>query len=106
MSLAKKFKCAEEIEMSDQKLERYECWKSSGGDLTFAISGHAELKQAAQAGETHQYTISAATFEEAMAVHHLRQGWEPYQPIGQAAQCQQCRSVYYPDGGGECWKCG
>ena len=83
----------------------YECWKNSGEEITFANSGNAELNRAAKSGGIHLYTITAATFEEAMAVHHLRQGWEPYQPTGQPGHCSRCQSIFYPEGSGECWKC-
>lgn len=51
------------------------------------------------------YSFEAATAEEASAIHHIRQGWEPYSPSGEAEQCVVCESYYYPKGSGECWKC-
>jgi hypothetical protein len=53
------------------------------------------------------YKIEAHTFEEASAIHHLRMGWGPYIPIGEPRQCpNQCGSMFYPDGSGECPNCG
>lgn len=49
------------------------------------------------------YEVEAVTWEEAMAIHHLRMGWEPYKP-GKACQCPECGSTYY-EGSGWCWKC-
>ena len=56
-------------------------------------------------GATLLYRIDAATWEEACAVHHLRQGWEPYRPQGAARPCPRCGATYYPEGSGECWRC-
>ena len=53
-----------------------------------------------------QYSIEADTFEEACAIHSLRQGWGAYKPIGEAELCPKCNSWFYPQGSGECWHCG
>jgi len=52
------------------------------------------------------YTFEAATWEEGMAIHFLRQGWNPYRPSGKAAECPTCKATYYPAGSGVCWRCG
>lgn len=52
-----------------------------------------------------RYTIDAGSNEEAMAIFHLRQGWEPYKPEGEAEPCPACGEFYYPHGSGECWSC-
>lgn len=52
------------------------------------------------------WTIEAASREEAMAIHHLRQGWEPYVPRGAARPCSGCGALKYVEGSGECWRCG
>jgi hypothetical protein len=52
------------------------------------------------------YKIQAETYEEAMAIHHLRMGWKPYNPEGAPAPCPKCNSLLYPSGSGVCWKCG
>jgi hypothetical protein len=51
------------------------------------------------------WRIEAATWEEAMAIYHLRQGWEPYNPGVKAMPCPKCGSLFYPEGSGQCWKC-
>jgi hypothetical protein len=51
------------------------------------------------------WQIEASTWEEAMAIHHLRQGFEPYKPMGKAEPCPKCGALFYPQGGGECWSC-
>jgi len=53
------------------------------------------------------HVIEAETWEEAMAVHHIKMGWEPYKPEGEAEECPNgCGSLYYPKGSGQCPKCG
>jgi hypothetical protein len=53
-----------------------------------------------------QYSFIAHTGEEAMAIHSLRQGWAPYLPMGEAAPCPTCGANYFPEGYGDCWRCG
>jgi len=52
------------------------------------------------------WEIEAETWEEAMAIHHLRAGFEPYVPAGAPFACPSCGAWTYPAGSGECWKCG
>ena len=52
------------------------------------------------------WRIEAATWEEAMAIHNLRQGHGDYVPMGEAKPCPKCGAMYYPEGSGECWRCG
>lgn len=52
------------------------------------------------------WEIEADTQEEAMSIYHLRMGFEPYQPMGYWEPCPKCGAVYYPEGSGECWRCG
>ncbi len=51
------------------------------------------------------YSFEAETYEEAMSIYYLRQGWAPYKPEGEAEPCPKCGSNYYPKGSGYCWKC-
>ena len=51
------------------------------------------------------WRIEAGTWEEAQAIYHLRQGWEPYQPEGAAVPCPECGALHYPSGSGQCWRC-
>ena len=51
------------------------------------------------------YSFYAATFEEARAINHLREGYEPYKPIGRKDLCKKCGSIIYLDESGQCWKC-
>ncbi len=53
--------------------------------------------------------IEAATWEEANAIFNLRQGYEPYKPIGKAEECPNTIAhryfCYYPMSSGKCF-CG
>lgn len=67
------------------------------------------LKRAGQLESDAQliYEFKAASGEEASTIHYERQGWKPYQPIGESAVCpNQCGSFYYPLGSGDCPVCG
>jgi hypothetical protein len=49
----------------------------------------------------------AYSYEEAMSIYHLRMGYEPYKPNGEAVLCpNNCGSYYYPLGSSECPNCG
>ncbi len=65
----------------------YQCWKSyDGTSITFAtVEGIKELKQKGLISEDAylEYTLEAATLEEACAIHNLRQGWGDYKPMGE-----------------------
>ena len=53
------------------------------------------------------HIIEAETYEEAMAVHHIKMGWDPYIPAGNAVLCpNNCGSYFYPEGSCTCPKCG
>ncbi len=84
---------------------RFEAWQEPDGLLLATSEG---LKTYALApGSTFLYAFEAATHEEAMAIHHLRQGFEPYKPLGPAVPCPNgCATHYYPEGGGVCPLCG
>jgi hypothetical protein len=51
------------------------------------------------------YSFEAETFEEAMSIYYIRQGWVPYKRDGEAEPCPKCGALYYPKGSGECWQC-
>jgi hypothetical protein len=53
------------------------------------------------------HRIEADTPEEAQAVHHIKMGWSPYCPMGEAKPCPlECGSKFYPAGSGVCPNCG
>lgn len=51
------------------------------------------------------WKIEACNWEEACAINHLRKGFEPYKPMGDAQPCPKCGSQFYPMGSGDCWSC-
>jgi len=52
------------------------------------------------------WEIEAHTQEEAAAIYNLRMGFEPYVPTGAPRPCPKCGAWFYPEGSGECWRCG
>jgi hypothetical protein len=88
----------------------YECW-SDPADNGLALLRAQDVQRNGEQGllsdrATLLYSFTAHTGEEAMAIHSLRQGWAPYLPMGDAAPCPTCGSLYYPHGYGDCWRCG
>jgi hypothetical protein len=88
----------------------YECWwDENRHEVT--LTTHV-LAKAGRSNEqigrdaVLRYRFSAGTYEEACAIHALRQGWGSYNPMGEAANCPECSEKFYPLGSGECWKCG
>jgi len=87
----------------------FEVWKDEDGVTLTDNEGIKDLKQKQLfSGQPKLlYKISADTPEEAMAVHHIKMGWEPFRPEGPAELCpKDCGSYYYPNGSGICPKCG
>lgn len=87
--------------------ERYEAWLTDGGAALFPASQRETHAAHPAMGLVRcLYAFEAATWEEACAIHHLRMGFEPYVPAGEAAPCPRCEAWYYPEGSGACWRCG
>ena len=89
------------------KLKVYECWKDDEGIALFqADTSPDQISVILTHGAQLYYRIYAATWEEAMAIHHLRLGYEPYKPMGKPKRCQKCQiGLIYLDGDSECWYC-
>jgi hypothetical protein len=88
----------------------YECW-SDPKDNGLALLRFQDVQRNRDGGQlsdeaTLQYAFIAHSGEEAMAIHALRQGWAPYCPMGESAPCPNCSASYYPEGYGDCWRCG
>jgi hypothetical protein len=81
-------------------------WQSGEGDEHTLAPGKAPPvfgDGSTQSGCNRQlFQIEAATWEEAMAIYHLRMGWKPYAPGGQS-KCESCGAVVF--GSGSCWRC-
>ena len=88
---------------------RYEAWVDVES-VTFATAEAIEYQKANRLlghGLKFLYSVEADTPEEAMAIHHIKMGWEPYKPIGEPQKCpKDCGSYFYPKGSGVCPKCG
>jgi hypothetical protein len=88
----------------------YECWSDPEDNSLSLLRQQDVAKMRAQGllsdKATMLYTFTAHTGEEAMAIHCLRQGWAPYVPMGKDAPCPTCQTPYYPEGYGDCWRCG
>jgi hypothetical protein len=89
----------------------YEAWQDeSTCSITFALQEVIEQERARgtiseEAKFLHR--VEADTHEEAMAVHHIKMGWGPYVPMGEASGCPRgCGAMFYPGGSGECPNCG
>jgi hypothetical protein len=86
----------------------FEAWLDPEGDVTFASAASAAERRAKGLladSAVLLYVVEADTWEEAMAVHHLRMGYQPYRPLGSATPCPRCRALIYSEGSGECWRC-
>lgn len=99
----------ERLFQTDDTMNKYEAWEDEDS-VTFATPESIRWqKDNNLLGRDLKllYTIDADTHEEAMAVHHIRMGWEPYVPNGKPEQCpNHCGFIYYPNGSGECPNCG
>jgi hypothetical protein len=88
---------------------RYRAYRE-GPAQTGLYSEAAETEARAKGLLTHRaellWEIHVATLEEALAVYHLRMGFEPYVPEGNPQPCPKCGAVFYPEGSGQCWRCG
>ncbi len=90
-------------------MKRFEVWQDENGTTLSDEEGIKQLKDKGLFfGEAVLlHVIMADTSEEAMAVHHIKMGWEPYKPAGNPQLCpNNCGSCFYPEGSGECPKCG
>jgi hypothetical protein len=88
--------------------QTFEAWQDPEGDTTFATSASiSELrtKRLLSDSAVLLYSVEASSWEEAMAVHHLRMGYEPYKPLGKPAPCSNCGALVYVEGSGQCWRC-
>lgn len=92
-----------------QAIQTFEAWQDPEGATTFASSAaivEYRTKKLLSDSAVHIYTVEASSWEEAMAVHHLRMGYGPYKPQGKPVPCSNCSALVYVDGSGQCWQCG
>jgi hypothetical protein len=85
----------------------FEAWETMSGSAFFESTRLAEQQANPAATLVKRlFEVHASTWEEAMSIYHLRMGWEPYVPGGEPEPCPRCEAFFYPDGSGECWRCG
>ena len=91
----------------DQMMKKYQAWKTEDGEVFASMDTHSveELKEVYKATEF-LFEFEAATGEEAAAIYNLRMGYGAHEPRGEPENCPNCGSWFYPQGSGECWKCG
>jgi len=90
-------------------IQSFEAWQDSDGETTFATASsitERRSKQLLSASAIHLYSVEANSWEEAMAIHHLRMGYAPYKPCGVPEPGLDCGALVYVDGSGQCWQCG
>lgn len=94
--------------MEKQPKQFFEAWQDQDSVTFGPASWIAEQRSKGLLGRSaeHLYTIEANTWEEAMAVHHLRMGFEPYRPQGEPLSCTKCGALVYAQGSSQCWRCG
>ena len=91
-------------------LTKYRAYKSEAESciMVTAASKEDELRQQNMfaADNVLLWEIDAHTYEEMMAIHSLRCGFGPYNPTGEPENCPKCNGYFYPQGSGDCWRCG
>jgi len=88
---------------------KYRAFRASPSHtVMYTAPGEARARSTGQltASAEFLWEIEAATLEEANAIYHLRMGFEPFIPNGNPEQCPNCAAWFYPEGSGECWRCG
>lgn len=83
----------------------FECWEADNSSIVFGTrkSNAKNLPKDQRVRLIH--SVDLPTWEEAMAVHFIRMGWDPYKPEGRPIECPACGAMYYPRSSGDCWKC-
>ena len=88
-------------------LRDYQAWETEDGFVFFSSDQlEAQRNNPGQKLVRKLFELAAGTGEEAMAIFNLRMGWGAYKPMGEAENCPKCGGWFYPQGSGECWKCG
>ena len=88
-------------------MKNYEAWESDVGGMLIERDKVEQVRSKPGMTLTRKvFDVQAGNWEEACAIYHLRMGYEPYTPMGDAAPCPKCGGWFYPHGSGECWRCG
>jgi hypothetical protein len=105
MLLAIAFRQGREF-LNNLMMRTYEAYESESGCSITLVSTDSNGRDLLEAEATLLYRFDAATGEEASAIHNLRMGWGDYRPVGKSERCPKCEAWFYPEGSGECWRCG
>ena len=90
----------------------YEVWRENGDGVSIMTLEEGEAKQFMERGLLSssaqlQFRLHTDTYEEALAVLHIKLGDAPYVPEGKPAHCPNgCGGVFYAAGYSECPNCG
>ena len=91
-------------------LTKYRAYKSESESCMMVTVAGKEDKLRQQhmfaADNVLLWKIDVHTFEEMMAIHNLRCGFEPYNPMSEPENCPRCAAYYYPQGTDDCLRCG
>lgn len=88
-------------------MTKYEAWEMDDGCVLFGSENREQvLANPAVKFVKLLYEFEAATGEEASAIHNLRMGFGAYTPNGEPEECPKCCAWFYPQGSGQCWRCG
>jgi hypothetical protein len=91
-------------------ITKYRAYKSESESCIWVLVAGQEEELGAQnihaADAVLLWEIDANTYEEMMAIHSLRCGFGPYNPMGEPENCPKCAAYFYPLGSGDCWRCG
>lgn len=83
----------------------FSAWGVEGSDLAYRISEGADRPPSSEDTPVHIWTVEVGSFEEALAILNLRNGWDPCPPEGFAHPCPKCGALHYPEASGQCWRC-
>ena len=93
-----------------ETLYHYVSLRSDGGG-TITLMGADQVDDHVLSGVLESdyeklWDIFAASSEEASAIHAMRMGWHPYNPMGEPKLCpRNCGCYYYSLGSGQCPLC-
>jgi hypothetical protein len=91
-------------------MTKYRAYKSESESCIWVLVAGQEEELGTQnmhaADAVLLWEIDAHTYEEMMAIHSLRCGFGPYNPMGEPENCPKCTAYFYPQGSGDCWRCG
>lgn len=83
----------------------FSAWGVEGCGLAYRLAEGTARPQFSEDTPVLLWSVEVGSFEEALAIRNLRNGWEPYTPIGEPSPCPVCAAIHYADDSGQCWRC-